>query len=252
MSEAQECYLVRTPVLWFREIGRTASDAPFGFPEQSYAVFASALAMKGDRFHFVECQLVHESAGGSLSRAAMRLQGNSDIRTDLYEAMKLAAAGDLAIVLALPPVVPPRPAREYPSVHTGVERLEVSPAFAEMMDATEGFRHDCDDQGYLSVICSDYGPSRAVTLCVVDPETGHPSLFVEHDPLSSAATLTVVDEALRTDVAAALGDIGISLEGDGVFTLADFRDGGWDTLVAGLTSVLLHAPEMSRPMAMTA
>lgn len=251
MSGNRQTYAVRSDVLWFRAIGRTSSDALLGFPERSYTVFSSEIAKRGDIFAFVDGHLIHMDRTGALSRGAFRLHGTDNSPADLLEATKLLAVGALDIEPAVTSLhLPPLPDHVFTSSHCGIERNAVSPAFAEMMDATEDFRHACDDEGGWAIICSDFGASRTVTMSIVDPETGHPAIYVEHDPLSDVASLTVHDEAMRESILETLSTEGIRIGGAGVFTLSDWHEQGWQALSDGLASTLLASRRADRYMSM--
>ena len=254
MSDFHTQYVVKNPVLWFMATGQTQPDAPVGFLERSYTVYRSVLAAPGDRFHLVDGVLVHEDGTGKLSTGLMRLHYSRD-QMEVFEAMKLFVSGDLDVVgpAARPQTeVPEIPTALYPSNHPGVERDRVSPAFVSMMDSTEDFRHDCDEDGAWTVICSDYGMTRTVALTVSDVETGSPQLHVELDPLSGTATITAVDQDIRAGVVDGFRAAGITVDADGMVKAPAWSTENWSVLQDCLSNAFLGTRPVAAPLAMTA
>jgi hypothetical protein len=198
---------VRNPVLWFKAIGTTAPDGPADLKEHSATVYESSLAIAGDRFYLVDGSLVHEGRDGSLSAGALTLRGS--VADNAREAFALTRATDISLksILNTPSRVPAAPAERFHSSHPGIVRQAVSPAFVEMMDATEEFRHDCDEDGGWAVICSDYGFERKVVFSVMDIETQMPLLTINRS--GSEATVYVADSEVAPSVSEALRNAGI-------------------------------------------
>lgn len=199
---------VRNPVLWFRAIGTTSPDGFADLGEHSATVYESALANPGDRFYLVDGALVHEGRDGQLSSGALTLRGSAADNT--REAFSMTRATDLVLksILNTPARVPAAPAERFHGSHCGIVRQAFSPAFVEMMDATEEFRHDCDKDGGWAVTCSDYGLERKVVFSVMDIETQLPLLTINRS--CSEATVFVADSEFAPSVAEALHDAGIT------------------------------------------
>ncbi|MBY3433001.1 hypothetical protein HFN89_02255 [Rhizobium laguerreae] len=198
---------VSNPVLWFKAIGTTAPDGPADLDERSATVYESALADPGDRFYLVDGALIHEGRDGQLHVGALTLRGNGADNT--REAFLLTRATDLTLksILNTPARVPAVPSDRFPASHCGIVRQALSPAFAEMMDATEGFRHDCDEDGGWTVACSDYGLERNLVFSVVDIETQMPLLTINGS--GCEATVYVADGEFALSVSEALHNVGI-------------------------------------------
>jgi hypothetical protein len=212
----------RTPVLWFRAIGKTAPDGIADLGEHSATVYESALACAGDRFYLVDGTLVHEGRDGQLSAGALTLRGSAADNT--REAFSLTRAAELTLksILNTPPYVPDAPAERFHGSHTGIVRKVFSPAFVEMMDATEDFRHDCDEYGGWTVTCSDYGIERKIGFSVVDIETQLPLLTINRT--ASEATVYVADSDFAPSVSEALRGAGIADTESGISAIS------WPTL----------------------
>jgi hypothetical protein len=201
----------RTPVLWFKAIGTTSPDGLDDLGERSTTVYESALARAGDRFYLVDGALVHESRDGQLSAGALTLRGSAADNT--REAFVLTRANDLVLksILNTPSRVPAVPADRFSGSHVGIVRQALSPAFVEMMDATEDFRHDCDEDGGWGVTCSDYGLERKVVLSVVDIESQMPLLTIDRS--GSETTVYVADSDFAPSASEALRNAGIVASG---------------------------------------
>ncbi|MCS4090041.1 hypothetical protein [Rhizobium sp. BK176] len=204
---------VRTPVLWFKAIGTTAPDGLDDLGQRTTTVYESALARAGDRFYLVDGALVHEGRDGQLSAGALTLRGSSADNT--REAFVLTRANDLVLksILNTPARVPAVPADRFNGSHPGIVRQALSPAFVEMMDATEDFRHNCDEDGGWAVTCSDYGFERKVVFSVVDIESQVPLLTINRT--GSETTVYVADSDLAPSASEALRNAGVVESGKG-------------------------------------
>ncbi|MCV9963959.1 hypothetical protein OIU34_18945 [Pararhizobium sp. BT-229] len=214
---------VRKPVLWFRAIGKTIPDGLVGLVEQSITVYETSLARPGDLFYLVEGALVHQGRDGSLSLGAFNLRNQKG--DNAREGFLLTKHNDLALksILNTPARIPVVPVGKFPASHCGVVRPDLSPAFAEMLEATEEFRHDCDQDGAWTVDCTDYGITRAISFSVHDVETQISLVRIEYSPISRSAVVTVADREFASAVIGSLRDVGITISDEGV---AD--DHAWD------------------------
>jgi hypothetical protein len=243
-------YIVKKPVLWFEAIGKTAPDAPLGFPEQASVVYRSSLALPGERFHLIDGNLVHEAHDGRLSPGALRVGSGTTNVLDAVRLVMSGAFGPEAATKIAKVTVPTMPEVVYPAHHVGIERNAVSPAYVAMMDNTEELRHDCFEEGEWAIMCSDYGVKRTVTFSVADAETGLPRLNIEHDPATDTAEITVVHSNENALIIGALASEGISMEGRGSIRICGWSAGHWAAVQSALSAALFDHRAAS-PIAMT-
>lgn len=231
---------VRKPVLWFRAIGETIPDGPSDLVQNSTTVYQSTLARPGDRFYLVDGTLVHEGRDGVLSVGALTLRGN--LRNNVREAFVLTRNDELSLksILNKPVRVPEIPAERFPSTHCGVVREDVSPALAELMDATEAFRHDCDQDGGWAVNCSDIGLERTVSLYVLDIETQISLVQIEVASNARTAKVSVADKEFGPTLIGALRDAGIPASDDGVVQGVVWDRDAWSSVQASLSQLFFR------------
>lgn len=228
---------VRKPVLWFRAIGQTTPDGPIDLEERASTVFESTLARPGDRFYLVDGALVHERRDGTLSNGALTLRGTA--QDNVREAFAMTKAGELSLagILNVPSRIPETPATRFSDTHCGVERRDVSPAFAEMMDATEGFRHDCDADGGWAVNCCDFGLERKTALSILDIETQISLIQIEVDSNTRVATVSVSDREFSPTLIGTLREAGIPVSDAGVAEGVIWNGETWSAAQAALSGL---------------
>ncbi|MDW9478624.1 hypothetical protein GOB57_07895 [Sinorhizobium meliloti] len=231
---------VRRPVLWFRAIGETAPDGPADLDERSTTVYESTLARPGDKFYLVNGVLIHEDREGSLSLGALTLRGST--ADNGRESFALTRNNEVALksILNRPAHVPKVPAERFASTHCGLVRSDVSPAFTEMMNATGEFRHDCDQDGGLSVNCSDFGVERSVSFYVLDIETQTSLIGIVVGSNTRTATITVTDKEFSPVVSASLREAGIPVSEEGLAEGIAWDADAWSAAQASLSRLLFN------------
>jgi hypothetical protein len=207
---------VRKPLLWFRAIGQTIPDGLPDLEERVSTVYASALAKPGEHFYLVDGVLVQQGRDGTLAAGALTLRGTP--QDNVREAFLMTLAEELSLISLLntPPCLPTTPSERYSDLHCGVVRIEVSPEFAKMMDATVAFRHECDADGGWAVNCRDFGTDRKIALSVVDIETQLWLVQIEVDSHTQMASISVADREFNATLIAALRNAGMSISDMGI------------------------------------
>lgn len=242
---------VRKPLLWFRVIGHTSSDSLFGEEEALLPVFESALAKAGDELFLVAGEIFVKSLSGNVGIGALTLRGTA--RDNVRNAFALAVSGELSLSavdyrLDAPPAPP---AMRFPDTHAGIVRTDVSPEFSAMVDATETLRHGCEEDATVTVVCSDLGLDRTISLAIIDVETQTAKVRIEIDTASGAAVLDAWDSECKTDLIGSFRDAGIAVSDNGRFDAAEWDHARWaDTQTVLARAILRHGTRPVLAMAM--
>ncbi len=231
---------VRKPVLWFQAIGKTIPDGPTDLCQNSTTVYQSILAHPGDSFYLLGGELVHRGRDGVLSVGALTLRGHA--ADNVREAFVLTRNNEFSLksILNKPARVPDVPADRFSSTHCGVVRKDVSPAFVELMDATEAFRHDCDNDGGWAVNCSDIGLDRTVSLYVLDIETQISLVQIEVGSNARTAKVSVAHMEFGPTLIGALREGGIPVSDDGLVEGIVWDQTTWFAVQASLSQLFFR------------